>query len=189
MILQMLLSTILLAAFVVVAAYNGYIAWARWQDREAPSLVPLVGGLAGTAGLLVWPHHEPGLWTVAPAWLDSGCAPYLCVFGFDEMRQRWRYREKKRFLRLVGESDAKRVEIGFYFGGRLRFEVVVHHPTKLGEFSSNGKWRALDGGGYALRIWDASLTLENGAGHWHVIEESGWFTEDLSIAAVVLHTI
>jgi hypothetical protein len=93
------------------------------------------------------------------------------------------------FSRLVGESSEKQVEIRLYKGGRLLLEVTFRNPRKFGSFSSGGKWTASDSGsGYILSVWNASISIEERDREWSVVQESGWFSEELTLTSMTLAT-
>lgn len=187
MIIQGAIAVVLGALFIALASYNGLIFITERRGGHAPSVAPLVGGLSGAAALWVWPYHEPGLWAFLPVVLDYGCAPYLTVGAFLEVRRAWRYREKRCVGRLFGESEDKRVEIKLYTGGRLLFEETFKNPTRLGSFSAAGTWTASEAtNGYILKIWEASISLQETDGHWVVARETGWFREELRISPITL---
>jgi hypothetical protein len=56
---------------------NWFIAFRNIRAKDGGSLVPIVGGLFGTASLLLVPGSPVGGWWWAPLVIDLGCVPVL----------------------------------------------------------------------------------------------------------------
>ncbi|HKI63775.1 MAG TPA: hypothetical protein VKA16_04025 [Burkholderiales bacterium] len=187
MIVQAAFSVLLAAAFLVAAVYNGLIFLAERRGGAAPSVIPVFGGILGAVGVWLWPYHDLAAWAWAPLLLDYGCAYYLARGAFVEARRAWRYREGNCFARLVGESGDKSVELRLYRGGGLQLEQTFNNPTRFGSFDSGGRWTPSDSGsGYLLRVWGASIAMEEQGGQWVVTQESGWRQDELRLAQIAL---
>ena len=78
-IIKWILSVALILFFVFAASVNLYIAWRELILRrfQGVSVIPLVGGLIGYAGMKICPAS----WLGSLAWvalvIDYGCVPYL----------------------------------------------------------------------------------------------------------------
>jgi len=178
---------VLIALFLLAAAYNAIIFIHIQRNESSSSVIPIVGGLSGTAGLLIWPYHDLGLWTWSPLLLDYGCAYYIAAGAFLEIRRRWRFRASACFARFAGQSPDKQVEIRLYKGGRLQLEETFFSPKKFGSFYSAGRWASTDTSkGFILTVWNASITIEKQNSCWVITQESGWFNQELCLAAIKL---
>ena len=75
--------TLLATLFLLLALTHGWIAWRVWVRRQnAPSAIPLLGGLSGMLSLLICPLDQAHrcLWlTLLPLLLDYGCIPVLVL--------------------------------------------------------------------------------------------------------------
>jgi len=64
----------LLLLFACVASLNASILWIWYvQKRNAPSRIPLVGGLSGAIGVWVVPVAAAHKWWWVPPVVDLGC--------------------------------------------------------------------------------------------------------------------
>jgi len=79
----------LLAALAIVANWTIVVRSAASRSYSA-SLVPVVGGAAGTVALILWPHHDlAGYWWI-PLALDWGSGLGLVAAPFFYLRYRRR---------------------------------------------------------------------------------------------------
>jgi hypothetical protein len=83
-----LLAIIAGAAFLWIAGLNWSVAWRlRIRKQPAPSWIPLLGGLLGSASLLIAPVPDvAALWWV-PLLVDWGSIPGLLDTGFFHIRR------------------------------------------------------------------------------------------------------
>ena len=193
MIVPAAISLVLVAIFVTVAAFNVLVLVNRRPDGSGPSVMPVFGGVAGAIGVWAWPYHDLSLWAWLPLVLDPGCALYLAGGGFLAARRVWRVRAANCFVRLVGDSGDKRVEIRLYRGGWARIGQTFHEPRTFGSFEAAGRWTVRGSGrGYVIHVWGASITLEeadeNGE-NWAVVRERGWFREELALGPIRLTAV
>ncbi|MDX1609558.1 MAG: hypothetical protein R3225_05500 [Halofilum sp. (in: g-proteobacteria)] len=180
-------SLALLALFLAVVAFNALVLATRQPDGSGPSVVPLLGGMAGAAGVWAWPYHELAAWAWLPLLLDPGCGWYLGGGAIVAGRRAWRFRARNCFARLVGDSSDKSVEIRLYRGGWATIRQTFHEPRTLGRFEAAGRWTQPDSGrGYVIRVWGASITLMEDGDAWTVVREDGWFREELALGPMRL---
>jgi hypothetical protein len=74
-------SSALILFFFFAVAVNLWIAWREWirRDSRGPSVLPVLGGMAGYAGMKISALQ----WVANKAWLalilDYGCLPYVTL--------------------------------------------------------------------------------------------------------------
>jgi len=74
--LRWALGAALLALFALVCVLNAGVFWRRHiRKRNAPSLLPLLGGVSGSIGLCLLPVLAVHPWWWLPLLLDWGCVP------------------------------------------------------------------------------------------------------------------
>ena len=75
---------VLLAVSVVITVANWQVLAQqlrrRSREEQAPSFVPIVGGLVGVAGLGML--EVPWTWRWVPVLADVGCGPYLLLMAW-----------------------------------------------------------------------------------------------------------
>jgi hypothetical protein len=77
-ILRWLIGSLFLAFASVVIAHNWLVFWNRHiLKKQAPSWIPLLGGVAGAVGVAVLPVDWSLRYCLAPLLLDWGSAPGL----------------------------------------------------------------------------------------------------------------
>jgi hypothetical protein len=74
--LRIVAGTLFLALGTWLAILNAGVFWkVHVRKQEAPSWIPLLGGLFGVVGLLLLPFEATRDWWWIPLLLDWGCAP------------------------------------------------------------------------------------------------------------------
>ena len=87
---QWMVSGPLLALFVLCAVANVRLVIRSLRAKpgeRVPSLVPIIGGLAGAYGVYLAPVSEFHSYVWVPLLLDIGCGPYLALIGFAILRE------------------------------------------------------------------------------------------------------
>lgn len=77
-----------ISLFAMIANYCYAALWYLAKRRN--SLIPLVGGLTGAAGLLLLPLPELRACWWIPLVMDLGSAPLLAASIWDKLWERWR---------------------------------------------------------------------------------------------------
>ncbi len=108
--LAWIFASLCLIGFLLIAGYNGYIAWRQFVLSEsAPSFGPVLGGCLGVGAILAAPM---GAWTdrlpyvLIPLVLDFGALPYLALF----VRVCLRHRGPEMEMTLEEYRDRRRSE-------------------------------------------------------------------------------
>ena len=78
--LKLVVATICLSIFAALAIGNAYSIIAGVWYKKHISAVPIIGGTAGTVGLLLLPFPWTNAWWWAPIIIDYGCLPIFIVF-------------------------------------------------------------------------------------------------------------
>jgi hypothetical protein len=187
MIVQAGFSLVLVGVFLLAAGYNALVFLRPGDGEQGPSVMPVFGGLAGAAGLGLWPYHDLAAWIWLPLLLDCGCGYYLLAGLFLHLRRRWRYRDGNRIAYLSGDSADKSVALSLYRDGRLRLEQEFRQPGRFGSFASDGNWtQSGSGEGYVLSVWGATINLEPRDGRWEILREDGWHARELQLSPISL---
>ncbi len=67
--------------FVWAAIFNWICAWKRYVRKvKAPSIGPIVGGVAGGASMIFFPLETVRHYAWVPPLVDIGCVPYVIAF-------------------------------------------------------------------------------------------------------------
>jgi hypothetical protein len=83
LILRWILSVLLLLLFAYASCLNASIAWVGGVlNRRAASMGPLLGGIAGSLGLIIIPVSGFKHWWWLPFWLDFGSLPLLLATAY-----------------------------------------------------------------------------------------------------------
>ncbi|MEI6074618.1 MAG: hypothetical protein WCS94_03535 [Verrucomicrobiota bacterium] len=69
-------------------AFGGLIR----KREKFQSLIPFVGGMLGTIGLLLLPMSQPRRFWWVPLIMDLGCGPMLVAIVIDQIRKKLRSR-------------------------------------------------------------------------------------------------
>lgn len=89
-VLQWLVSGLLVVIFALCTVANAHLlvrSLRAGPDERVPSLVPLVGGMAGAIGLTIAPMDELHAYAWLPLLLDIGCGPYLVLCAIALLRE------------------------------------------------------------------------------------------------------
>jgi hypothetical protein len=85
---QIILSGICAVFFVWVAALNLWGAIQGYRGRWKGSLVPVIGGIAGAAAIIIYPDPDVHYLWFLPLLLDIGCVPILALTAIHKFKSR-----------------------------------------------------------------------------------------------------
>jgi len=90
MILLWTISALLIALSLCAICGNLWIAFAWYLVKKRATMIPLVGGIVGTIGLLLLPVTGIRCFWWVPLMVDLGCVPMLAAVAFDQIKKRVR---------------------------------------------------------------------------------------------------
>ncbi|MEZ0324813.1 MAG: hypothetical protein ACAH95_02825 [Fimbriimonas sp.] len=69
-----------------IALYNYYCLGRMLLGKQSESVIPVIGGVLGSVGLLLLNSGISKWWSIAPLFLDLYCVPYVAL-AFLEVRK------------------------------------------------------------------------------------------------------
>ncbi len=66
---------LVISGYVIVLNWSGVIS--NYLSNRHSSLVPVIGGVAGAAGLILYPNPDVNRWWPVPLFIDLGAFPLL----------------------------------------------------------------------------------------------------------------
>jgi hypothetical protein len=132
------LASILLLFFLVGAGFN-LRCWVRRERGEGgASLLP---GLAGAAGVVLWPIPHRAWLAGLPLVLDMGCLPYLVLGSVSLAHEAYVHRRGALVKRLAGRgADGVESDLSLYQNGDCIL-VQTNLPPPALRLSLAGDWQ------------------------------------------------
>lgn len=88
MIILWIIAVVLLALSLWAVLGNLWIAFAGFFLKKRESLLPFVGGIAGTIGLWLLPMSQTRHFWWVPLVIDLGCGPMLVAVLIDQVKKK-----------------------------------------------------------------------------------------------------